>query len=224
MSSYHSFLICEHPKEGFINVYIDGLILGQISHATKIFTPDPLMERRNPFGSLEALRDHVCSIMNLVAPLAVTGTVEATPGGTAIGTPVRSPICVMCGGVVQDNNGTLICPECAPRLAAAMDKSLPGEKVQIVLNGVAMDIFPKTGEVELTYEDIVRMAVNQDRMVRGQTVLKPGDELPHLSVVYHHRVSFEQLPGERDGSMHKGCKPVKATPGMVINAVHTGNA
>jgi hypothetical protein len=63
----------------------------------------------------------------------------------------------------------------------------------------------------LTYERIVELADTQW-----------GKEALH-SVVYSHRLPFDQLPGERNGILSPG-KRVVPTQGMVIDAVVTGAA
>lgn len=78
---------------------------------------------------------------------------------------------------------------------------------------------------------------NIDIMVNGRKVTLDGDVLTYEkavelaatgrkavhSVVYGHRVPFNSLPGERDGMLYPG-KSVKATIGMVVTAVVTGDA
>jgi hypothetical protein len=95
-------------------------------------------------------------------------------------------------------------------------------ETEINLNGRKITIKAKNGKFVLTYEEIVRMAVNQRR---GHLNAFTGSdaELPHETVVYHHRCDFKLLPGERDGSLWKG-KSVECTPGMVIDCCNTGNA
>jgi hypothetical protein len=95
-------------------------------------------------------------------------------------------------------------------------------ETEINLNGRKITIKAKNGKFILTYEEIVRMAVNQRR---GPMNAFTGSdaELPHETVVYHHRCAWEKLHGERDGSLWKG-KSVECTPGMVIDCCNTGNA
>jgi hypothetical protein len=95
-------------------------------------------------------------------------------------------------------------------------------ETEINLNGRKVTIQATNGKFILTYEQIVRMAVNQRR---GHLNAFTGSdaELPHETVVYHHRVPWEKLHGERDGSLWKG-KSVECTPGMVIDCCNTGNA
>jgi hypothetical protein len=215
-ATYHSILFCDHPKEGFVNVYIDGLILGQINKADNKFTPDPLIERRNVFGSLEAMRNHVLSIMD-----AVVGKKEQpiTPG------PPPDPITIVeasAEGDVMSRVRTdvvgkpFLNPDTWPRETSR----------KVNLNGEEVEVPVTDGECVLTYDDVILMAVNQFRRQRGSPPVDPSEPfpMPHLSVVYHHRVPFEQLPGERDGSLWLGSKPVKVTNGMVINAVNTSGA
>jgi len=68
------------------------------------------------------------------------------------------------------------------------------------------------------------MAVNQFDKERGRTPFNgPDSDLPMFTCVYHHhRVPFEQLPGERNGSLYKG-KSVECTPGMSFTCLPTRN-
>ncbi len=79
--------------------------------------------------------------------------------------------------------------------------------VPIHLNGTML-VVPKD---VLTYQEIVDLADTQW-----------GNKALH-SVTYHHRVPFDQLPGERGGMLRPG-QSVKVTPGMYICAAVTGNA
>jgi hypothetical protein len=329
MSTYHSFLICDHPKEGFVNVYIDGLIIGQITKADNTFEPDALLKTRNPFGSLEALRDHVLSVMDAVVgkplldppvaecrsspdapritdegdglviwdarPKPVAPPTVAEPARCVVGDAVPKPVCDVCGDSKEQHDegdydhafiGAVF--EWPPKVqepkvkskidamvdaflawplpasvrcdACVLDQGYPhrvgtnlltaiearqmfeyalakadaatsvkpvAKSVKIMVNYYEVELYPKDGEVVLSYEDIVRLAENQDRIENGRSILGPDDELPMLSVVYHHnpKLPFEQMPeGKHGGMLSRGSKSVKATPGMIIHALHTGNA
>jgi hypothetical protein len=95
-------------------------------------------------------------------------------------------------------------------------------ETEINLNGRKMVIKAKDGRFVLTYEEIVRMAVNQ-RKAHCNAFTGPDADLPHETVTYSHRVEFARLPGERTGSLWKG-KSVAVTPGMVINCIDTSHA
>jgi hypothetical protein len=95
-------------------------------------------------------------------------------------------------------------------------------ETEINLNGRKTTIKAKGGKFVLSYEEIVRMAVNQKR-TEFNKFAGPDSELPMLTCTYRHRVDFSKLPGERDGSLWKG-KSVECTPGMCIDAMDTGSA
>jgi hypothetical protein len=94
-------------------------------------------------------------------------------------------------------------------------------EMQINLNAQKAIVRSVNGKFVLTYEQIVRMALFQDNP--HTSMLRTDSDLPMLTCTYRHRVPFEQLPGERDGSLYKG-KSVECTPGMVINCMDTSNA
>jgi hypothetical protein len=100
-------------------------------------------------------------------------------------------------------------------------KSVPVE-TEINLNGRRETIRAKDGKFVLTYEQIVRMAVNQKR-TEFNKFAGTDAELPMLTCTYRHRVEFSSLPGERSGTLWKG-KSVECTPGMCIDAMDTSNA
>jgi hypothetical protein len=103
------------------------------------------------------------------------------------------------------------------------DTPVPME-TQININSDKVTIKARNGRFTLSYEEIVRIVVNQINKERGRTPFNgPDSDLPMLTCTYRHRVPFEQLPGERDGSLYKG-KSVECTPGMVINCMDTSNA
>jgi hypothetical protein len=95
-------------------------------------------------------------------------------------------------------------------------------ETEINLNGRKITIKAKDGKFTLSYEEIVRMTVNQDRDALNKFT-GPDAELPMLSCVYHHRCAWEKLHGERNGSLYKGRK-VECTPGMSITCISTSNA
>lgn len=101
-------------------------------------------------------------------------------------------------------------------------ENLLGTAVEIVVNADVETLYFKEDEPrEITYEQIVRFACDQIDRSKGRPVKPPGyDQFPMMSVTYHHKVPFEQLPGERDGSLHKGEK-VAVTVGMIINSYCT---
>jgi hypothetical protein len=99
--------------------------------------------------------------------------------------------------------------------------SVPME-TEINLNGRKTTIKAQGGKFVLTYEEIVRMAINAQRG-HLNAFQGPDSELPNWTCVYHHRVEFSKLPGERSGSLYKG-KSVECTPGMSIDCLSTSNA
>jgi hypothetical protein len=118
------------------------------------------------------------------------------------------------------------------RLAAQLKARLDGAKavspepqmIEINLNSRKVSVLPRDGRYVLSYEEIVRMTCDQDRKDRGLGEIdRPDDQLPNLSCVYHHRVPFNQLTDERDGSLCRGQKVV-CTPGMRITCMDTSNA
>jgi hypothetical protein len=106
----------------------------------------------------------------------------------------------------------------------ALPDGVPLE-TEINLNGDKIKIKAKEGKFMLTYEEVVRMAVNHydDRHHRAPFT-GPDSDLPMFSCTYHHRVAWENLHGERNGSLYKGSKPVECTPGMSITCLSTSNA
>lgn len=96
-------------------------------------------------------------------------------------------------------------------------------ETEINLNGRKTVIKATNGKFILSYEQIVRMAVNQERGGHLNAFTGSDAELPHWTTVYSHRVPFNQLPGERSGSLYKG-KSVECTPGMSITCISTSNA
>lgn len=97
-------------------------------------------------------------------------------------------------------------------------------ETQINLNGRKTTIKAKAGRFVLTYEEIVRMTVNQFRQGKGLGEFTgPDAELPMLTCTYSHRVAWEKLHGERQGSLYKG-KFVDCTPGMSITCIDTSGA
>lgn len=97
-------------------------------------------------------------------------------------------------------------------------------ETEINLNGQKTRIRANGGQFILTYERIVRMAVNQMLKQKSSEPTTMTDaELPSLSVTYHHRVPFQNLPGERSGTLCRG-QQVAVSTGMSINAVDTSNA
>jgi hypothetical protein len=95
-------------------------------------------------------------------------------------------------------------------------------ETEINLNGLISRIKARNGKFTLSYEEIVRMALNQKRDPLA-FVTSPDADLPMLTCVYHHRVAFKDLPGERSGSLRRG-KSVDCTPGMSITCMDTSNA
>lgn len=98
-------------------------------------------------------------------------------------------------------------------MATGMEINLNGRKA--VVRGV-------NGQFKLTYEQIVRLTISQQRGNIGDFTMS-DDQLPNLSCTYSHRVEFSQLPGERVGSLCRG-QSVQTSPGMVITCIGTGNA
>jgi uncharacterized Zn finger protein (UPF0148 family) len=97
-----------------------------------------------------------------------------------------------------------------------------GQAVEIIVNADKETLYFKDGEPrEITYEQVIRIACDQIDKSKGRAVKPPGyDKFPQMSVTYQHKVPFEHLPGERDGSLWVG-KKVAVTPGMIINAYCT---
>jgi hypothetical protein len=224
MSAYHSFLICDHPKEGFINVYIDGLSLGQFIVAENRFVPDQQIERRNPFGSLDALREHVIDVLLKIAPRAISATVAVSSGGVARGTSVppnegacdSTVPCPKCGVSLVVTKNALICPDCdtifhlreEPTTFASTGTIAHGVPVtlttDITINGRKVTI---EGEV-LSYEKAVELANT-----------RWGKDAPH-TVVYWRRCSGDC---QNSGLLAPG-KPVQMLPGMHVTAVVVSGA
>lgn len=161
--------------------------------------------------------------------VVVTGRIMYTVPPATFG----SEPCLRCGEAKEDHaevNET--CPVGGPQAsvfqptgqeeAKQQVESLLGTAVEINVNSDKETLYFKDGEPrEITYEQIIRIACDQIDKSKGRQVKPPGyDQFPQMSVTYRHRVPFEELPSERDGSLWKG-KKVAVTPGMIINAYCT---